>query len=112
MKTVYLLAYQDFAYWAINNGCHTINSSRFRNKYQSNQLSKKKHKLQWKINKAIQHGVQVKEYKDFDPLLENQMKNTIHTWLKQRRGPQMHLGKINFFNSDAEKRIFYAATKR
>ena len=40
----------------------------------------------------------VKEYKNFDPSLENQMKNTIHTWSKQRRGPQIHLGNINFFN--------------
>lgn len=109
-KTVYLLAYRDFAYWLINNGCHSliqvgseisINPTNF----------EKKTKLQWKLNKAIKYGVQVKEYKDFNPLLENQMKNIIHTWLKQRRGPQIHLGEINFFNSDAEKRIFYAEHK-
>lgn len=107
LKTVYLLACHDFAHWAINNGCRTliqigselsINPTNFRIR----------HKLRWSINQSIQHGVHVKEYKNFDPLLENQMKNAIHTWSKQRRGPQIHLGHINFFNSDAEKRIFYA----
>ncbi len=110
LKTVYLLAYHDFAHWSISNGCRTliqvgselsINPTHFR----------KKQKLRWKINQSIQHGVHVKEYKDFDPLLENQMKNAIHLWSKQRRGPQIHLGNINFFNSDTEKRIFYAQQK-
>lgn len=110
LKTVYLLAYHDFAHWAINNGFRTliqvgselsINPTNFR----------KKQKLRWKINQSIQHGVDVKEYKTFDLSLENQMKNTILTWSKQRRGPQIHLGDINFFNSDVEKRIFYAQLK-
>lgn len=110
LNTVYLLAYHDFAHWAINNGYCTliqvgsevsINPANFQ----------VKHKLRWSINQSIQHGVHVKEYKNFDPLLENQMTNTIHTWLKHRCGPQVHLGEINFFNSDAEKRIFYAEQK-
>lgn len=110
LKTLYLLTSYDFAHWAINNGCRTliqvgselsINPTNFR----------KKQKLRWKINQSIQNGVHVKEYKNFDPALENQIKNTIHTWLKQRRGPQMHLGVINFFNDDVEKRIFYAEQK-
>lgn len=110
LKTVYLLAYHDFAHWGIENGCHTliqigseisINPTNFQ----------KKTKLRSKIKQSTEHGVSVKEYKDFDPSLENQMNNTIRTWLKQRRGPQIHLGDINFFNSDAEKRIFYAQQK-
>lgn len=110
LKIVYLLAHYDFAHWAINNGCHTliqigselsVNPTHFQ----------KKRKVRWNVNQAIQHGVEVKEYKNFDPFLENQMKNAIHTWLQQRRGPQIHLGAINFFNSDVEKRIFYAQQK-
>lgn len=110
LKTVYILVYQDFARWAISNGCRTmielgselsINPSNF----------KKKQKLRWKVNQSLQQGVEIKEYTDFDPLLEKQMKNTILTWLQQRRGPQIHLGAINFFNRDVEKRIFYAQQK-
>lgn len=107
LKTIYLLAQQDFAYWAINSCCRTliqvgselsINPTQFR----------KKQKLRWKINQSIQNGVQVQEYIHFDPALENEMKNIIYTWSKKRRGPQIHLGSLNFFNSDSEKRIFYA----
>ncbi len=110
LTTIYLLACHDFAHWAINNGCRTlieigselsINPTNYR----------KAHKLRWSINQSIKHGVHVKENIDFDPSLENQLKKTIHTWSKQRRGPQMHLGNINFFNSDDEKRIFYAQQK-
>lgn len=110
LKLVYFFAYQDFAYWAINSGCRTliqvgselsINPTHFQTK----------HKLRWQINQAIHHGVYVEEYKNFDLSLEEQMKNTIHTWLKQRRGPQIHLGKLNFFECDAPKRIFYAHHK-
>lgn len=107
LKTLYLLAYHDFADWAINNGCRTsieigselsINPTNFQ----------KKQKLRWKINQSIQQGVKVSEYKEYDPLLEKQMKHTVDTWLKQRRGPQIHLGNIDFFNHDTEKRVFYA----
>jgi len=107
LKTVYLLAYHDFAHWAINNDCRTliqvgselsINPTNFQ----------EKQKLRWKVNQSIQHGVHVKEYKNFDPSLENQMKKTVEMWSKQRRGPQIHLGNINFFSDNTGKRIFYA----
>lgn len=107
LKTVYLLVYQDFANWAINNDCRTLIQV-------GSELSidptnfQIKQKLRWKINQSIQHGVDIKEYTNFDPVLENRMKNTIRTWVKQRRGPQIHLGEINFFSNDVEKRIFYA----
>lgn len=110
LKAVYLLVYHDFAHWGIKNGCRTliqvgdelsINPTKFR----------QRQKLRWKMNQSIQQGVEVKEYKNFDPSLEIQMKNTIHTWSKQRQGPQIHLGKINFFNSNVIKRIFYAEQK-
>ena len=41
LKTVYLLAYHDFAHWAIQQWLPYINSSRLRIKYRSNQFSKK-----------------------------------------------------------------------
>jgi lysylphosphatidylglycerol synthetase-like protein (DUF2156 family) len=107
LKTVYLLAYHDFANWAINNGCRTLIQVGSELSIDPTKFQKKQ-KLRWKMNQSIQHGVHVEEYKNYDPSLEYQMKNTIHTWSKQRRGPQIHLGDIHLFNSDAEKRIFYA----
>ena len=71
----------------------------------------KKHKLRWVVNQSIQHEVHIKEYKNFDLSLEDQMKNTIINWSKQRQGPQIHLGNIDYFNDDSKKRIFYAQQK-
>ncbi len=106
-KTVYLSASHDFAHFAINNECKT--SVQFGSVVSVDPSTfKKKQKLRWKINQSIQHGVHVKEYKGFDPLLENKIKHCIDTWLEQRRGPQIHLGGINFSNNNEERRIFYA----
>lgn len=107
LKTVYLLAYQDFAHWSINNGFHIL--IQVGSELSINPINyQKKHNVRRKVNYSIKHGVDVKEYKNFDPLLENQMQNTIDSWLKQRRGPQIHLGNINLFNREGERRIFYA----
>lgn len=110
LKTVYLLTYQNFADWAIKNGCRTL--IQVGSELSVNPINFKiKQKLRWKINQSIKHGVHIKEYKSFDPYLENQMKNFIEIWKKQRTGPQIHLGNLNFFNNDFEKRIFYAEQK-
>lgn len=106
-KIVYILASHDFANWAIHNVCNTLIQA-------GSELSvnptnyRKTHKVRWPINQAIKCGVHVKEYKNFDPAIETQIKNITQTWLKERSGPQIHLGTINFFNREDEKRIFYA----
>lgn len=106
LKAVYLLVYDDFARWGINNGCHTliqvgselsINPTNFQ----------KKQKLRWKINQSLQQGVEIKEYKNVNVDVEKQIDDTILKWLQHRRGPQIHLGNINFF-SNRENRLFYA----
>lgn len=106
LKIVYFLVHHDFAHWAIDNNYFTliqvgeelsINPTNFQ-KYQ---------KLRWKVNQAIKHGVVVNEYKSFDAPVEKQIKMTIDTWQKERHGPQMHLGHINFSDT-AANRIFYA----
>jgi lysylphosphatidylglycerol synthetase-like protein (DUF2156 family) len=107
LKTLYVLACQDFAYWALNNGCRTLIQTGSEISINPSQFQKKQ-KLRWKINQSIQKGVEVKEYTHLDPSLELEMKSTVHTWSKGRRGPQIHLGVLNFFNSDIEKRVFYA----
>lgn len=107
LKTVYLLATCDFANWAINNGCQT--SIQIGSELRIDPtLFQKKQKLRWKINQSIRQGVQVKEYKDFDPSLELQMTKVTQVWLKQKKGPQVHLGSLNYFNNEGEKRVFYA----
>ncbi len=107
LKAVYLLANKYFADWAINNGCQTSIQVGLQLSIDPTNF-KKKNKLKYAINRSIKHDVSVKEYKGFDISIENQMKNTIDTWVSQRRGPQMHLGSLNFLNRSCENRIFYA----
>lgn len=111
LKTVYLLTYQNFADWAIKkNVCRTL--IQVGSELSINPINfQLKQKLRWKINQSIKYGVQIKEYKEFDPYLENQMKKIIAIWKKQRTGPQIHLGNLDFFNNDLENRIFYAEQK-
>lgn len=106
LKVIYFLVHYDFAHWAIENDYLTliqvgeelsINPTTFQ----------KSQKLRWKVNQAIKHGIVINEYKDFDALLEKQIKMTIDTWQKERHGPQMHLGQVDFSNA-AANRIFYA----
>lgn len=106
LKIVYFLIHHDFATWAIHHECMTlikvgeelsINPTKFQ----------KRQKLRWKVNQAIKHGVTVKEYKELDAPLEKQIIHTIDTWQKERKGPQMYLGKIDVSNIDTQ-RIFYA----
>lgn len=106
LKVIYFLVHRDFAHWAIDHDYPTlihvgeelsINPTNFQ----------KSQKLRWKINQAIKHNIVVKEYKNFDALLEKQIKMTIDTWLKEKHGPQMHLGEIDF-STAAANRIFYA----
>lgn len=104
-KIVYFLASDSFAHWALNNGCHTLIQVGEELILDPTSFQKKQ-KIRWKINQSLHHGVVVKEYKDFDPSLENQMKSTIDTWLKAKHGPQISLGRLNA--SYENKRIFYA----
>jgi lysylphosphatidylglycerol synthetase-like protein (DUF2156 family) len=106
LKVVYFLIHHDFASWAIDNDYHTLiqvgeelslNPTNFQ----------KCQKLRWKVNQAIKLGVVINEYKNPDVLLEKQMKMTMDTWQKERNGPQMYLGEIDFSNTAAD-RIFYA----
>lgn len=104
---VYLLASECFAHWAIGNGCPI-----------SIQVGEElivgpinfqiKQKLRWKMHNSVRHGVIVKEYCHTDSVLENKMESAAGTWLKEKNGPQIYLGKLNGYDSHDDKRIFYA----
>jgi lysylphosphatidylglycerol synthetase-like protein (DUF2156 family) len=106
-KIVYFLASDSFAHWAINNGCPTLIQVG-EELILDPTCFQQKQKIRWKINQSLHHGVVIKEYQNFDPLLEKQMKNTIDACLKAKHGPQIYLGRLNFFSNYGGKRIFYA----
>lgn len=59
------------------------------------------------VNHAIKSGLRVNEYISSDPSIENAIKGVHEKWTKSRRGPQIYLGKMNFFDNCYGKRWFY-----
>lgn len=107
LKIVYFLTSESFAHWAINNGYHTLIQVAEELILEPTCFQKKQ-KTRWKISQSLQNGVVIKEYQNFDPLLEKQMQITIDAWLKAKHGPQIYLGELNFFANRPDKRVFYA----
>lgn len=106
LKIVYLLIGHDFAHWTARNGCRTLIQVGEELSVHPTHFQKKR-KLRWQLTQAQNQEVAVNEYKDFDPVLEERLQAIMHAWLKQRRGPQVHLGNLPFFNQ-GDHRIFYA----
>lgn len=107
LRIIYLLVSNSFARWAIHNGCNTLIQTGEELFIDPTNYPKKQ-KLRWKINQSIKHGVEIKEYQEFNPSIENQIKETIAIWLKEKHGPQIHLGDLNHFDKAENKRVFYA----
>lgn len=59
------------------------------------------------IRHAKREGVTVREYVPLDPAIENSFDDLLQKWLKTRKGPQISLGNVNFFDSHVERRWFY-----
>jgi len=61
-----------------------------------------------KVKHATQEGTMIKEYLTNDPKLEAAIEQVSLTWLKARKGPQIHLGHVRLFEDRLGKRWFYA----
>lgn len=107
VKVIYFLVSHSFAHWAMNNGCNTAIQTGEELIIDPTAYQKQQ-KLRWKVKQAIKQGVVIKECNHFDPSMENEIKKTINTWLKEKKGPQIHLGDLSYFATGNENRIFYA----
>lgn len=107
LKIIYLLVSDSFAHWAIKNQCQSLIQVGNELIIDPTQF-KIKQKLRWKINQSIQQKVLIREYKDFDPFLEKQMKNLVESWLKAKQGPQVYLGDPRSIFTHEKGWIFYA----
>lgn len=64
--------------------------------------------LRKKMKQAQKGGAIVQEYTIHDPALEKKMEALGEVWLQGRKGPQVHIAKIDLFNDRTGKRWFYA----
>lgn len=61
-----------------------------------------------KVRHAVGEGVNVKEYTSSDPRIEQGIVNVGESWLKGRKGPQIHFSHVRSFAHREGKRWFYA----
>lgn len=61
-----------------------------------------------KVRHAQHEGTNVYELTTHDPLLEQALEQVAQTWLKGRRGPQIHISPVRLFADREGKRWFYA----
>lgn len=64
-------------------------------------------KLRNKIKHCHGLGITVNEYLSHDAKLERAIQQAGNEWLQGRRGPQIYLADLNFFNNRLDKRWFY-----
>ncbi len=106
--TVYFLASEAFAHYA--TGQHLC-CSLLQIGSQLNIDPTKFHlkqKLRWKINHSLKAGVIIKEHREQDHSMDDQMKAAMKTWQESKHGFQIYLGSFDLYANYKEKRIFYA----
>lgn len=108
---IYMIASEQFAMWAIQHSCKIlleVGEELVFDPCKDPKEGSKGYKLRNRLNHCANQGTSVHEYVDYNPALENEIQETAKTWLKGRRGPQIHLGDLEFFKTREGKRWFYA----
>ncbi len=113
LKTVYIIASQDFAKWATDNlsAIAVEFGMKFALDPQNNPSFSKGQKaslVRNRMRRALSDNVVVQEYLEDDPSIERQLEEIATNWLKKRQGPQIYLSKIVLFRNRYGKRWFYA----
>jgi lysylphosphatidylglycerol synthetase-like protein (DUF2156 family) len=108
LNIIYIIVSEKFAKWAKDQYCNIlievceefifdpaseswITSSRQRHR----------------VDKAFKHGLTVHEYIPFNAEIENSLKQIGIKWQQARKGPQIYIGHLNFFEIYEGKRWFY-----
>lgn len=111
LKIIYIIASEKFANLAIQNLCKImvqVGEELIFDPRKDPTEGRSGHRLRNKVSHVRSLGISAHEYLSQDPKLENQIKEAGNLWLKSRKGPQIYLGPLNFFENRADKRWFYA----
>jgi lysylphosphatidylglycerol synthetase-like protein (DUF2156 family) len=110
LNSIYFLVSEPFAKWAIDHGCHILIEIGEEVIFDPSHDPLEKHqgyKLRNNIHHAQHLGLTVKEYLSFNADIEKAILDLGREWVQARRGPQIYLGKLNFFENRADRRWFY-----
>lgn len=117
---IYVSVSQSFVKWAMQHHCKAFIEFGEELIYnpQIDPAEQKGHHgqlVRQKIHQATHEGVIVQEYvrgsnndPHLDPNLEQSLEAVAHAWLKNRKGPQVHIAHIRLFKECLGKRWLYA----
>ena len=110
LRLIYIIVSEPFASWAIDHVCNVmieVGEELTFDPFENPKEGSNKARLRNKLRHAGKLGLKVNEYLSYDEKLEHAMKQAGAEWLKGRRGPQIYLGYLNFFDHRIDKRWFY-----
>lgn len=113
LSVIYMVVSESYQRWSVKNGCSA--SIAF-----GEELSIDPHDdpqshpglkgslVRRKVRHASNEGVKIEEYKNHDTHIKQELENVAISWLKRRRGFQIHISNVFLFNDCYGKRWFYA----
>lgn len=105
LNIIYIIVSEKFAQWAMCSACSTLievcEEFIFDPEFDPCLTS---NRLRHRVDKALKHGLTVHEYMPFNADIENSLKELGIKWQKTRKGSEIYLGHLNFFENYAGKR--------
>lgn len=114
LNFIYFIVSKQFAKWAIDNICKImigVCEEMIFDPFIDPSEGSKGFKLRNRIHHAQNLGIVVKEYLPSDLEIEKSILNVGKEWVQSRRGPQIYLGNLNFFEKKTNRRWFYLQDK-
>lgn len=115
LQVIYFLVSESFVRWAQENNLCTLSIQMAEELIYNPQRDPTEgpggNRLRNKVSHAQNLGLTVQEYLSFDPKIEKEMQHLGEKWQKSRKGPQIYLGKLNFFERRNGRRWFYVKEK-
>jgi lysylphosphatidylglycerol synthetase-like protein (DUF2156 family) len=112
-KIIYINASEKFAQWSLQHTCKAL--IEFGEELVIDPYSSPMEKqganarlVRRKVRHAQGEGAKVKEYVPYNEKLEKEIEQVGISWLKSRRGPQIHISHVQLFDNRPGKRWFYA----
>lgn len=110
LNYIYFIVSGPFAKWAIENICNImidVGEEIIFDPFTDSMRGHKGFKMRNRTQHAKALGLKVKEYLLYDVNVEKSILNVGQEWVQTRRGPQIYLGKLDFFEKRADRRWFY-----
>lgn len=107
---IYLVVSKQFSDWALGHNCHIsieVGEELILDRTHDPREGPKASKLRNMTAHARSLGLTVREYLTEDPRLEKEMLEVGMNWLYARKGPQIHLSNLSFFERRVGRRWFY-----